>query len=551
MLVGLNNTNNLNHVQFVKQQNAASVGNKNLMTASFSPLSPLKADKFETKRNAKNNSFIYFGSNMPEKKFSVTAMAPLLIQNDIEMAKFNRDLQIGKANGVESISVDVWWGLSEKAGEGKFDWSYYEKVFSAIKRNGLKITPILSLHQCGGNVGDNVNIPIPAWTWDYLQNKKIAELKQNNDSIGFLNKLQNVRKEDLYYKNEHGQTISEVIPVWYDEMIMPKYRQFIEGFKEHFITDPNQTTNIKDRIDEIHISTGPAGELRYPTYGENLQGAEFPKRGWFVGYDDGGKASFRSFIEKNYDKNIQKLNNAWGTNLASFDEILPPHNNSVGEGRATGFVDAKDYKNTKYGNDFIDWYRGTLLKHGEDMLSNTHAIFKDTDIPVGIKIPGVHWQVANENTPRIAELIAGQIDNNISKEGDFGYKGFFDMIERVKKMFPKNDTATYFTCLEMDNDVWGSVNGNRTNSMAKTLVNNVLEAAKSRGLTIKGENACEECLSNGNAWNLLKENTWKGFEGITFLRLGSLTDNNHFKNFMNWVTTDLARKAKEVFRSAA
>lgn len=544
MLVGLNS------IRFENQQNLSFTNNKKTVSSPRASLHQLNQDKFEY-TNARKNNLIYFGSNNTKSNFSVTAMAPLHINNDIEMANFVKDLQFGKANGVNTISVDVWWGIAEKAGEQKFDWKYYEKIFKTIKDNGLKITPILSMHQCGGNVGDNVNIPIPEWTWDYLATKMGANQNLSGDAVETAKTIGRTLKEDLYYKNERGQNISEVVPIWYDEVMMPKYKQFMKGFNDHFISNFDSQINIKDNIDEIHISCGPAGELRYPTYSENLQGAEFPSRGWFVGYDKGGTTSFRKYIEKKYNNDIHKLNYDWETKLGSFSEILPPHNNPVEEGRAKGFVDAKDYVNTKYGKDYIEWYHNTLIKHGEDLLINSHEIFKDTEIPIGIKIPGIHWQIANMNTPRIAEIVAGQVDNNTSREFDFGYKGFFDMIKSVKDRYAKNDTITYFTCLEMDNDLKGNLNGKQTNSMAKSLVEWVLDAAKSRGLTIKGENACESNLQSEKAWNMLKYNSWEGYDGVTFLRLGALNNNKHFQDFMNWVKGDLIKKARQVFKNAA
>lgn len=508
-------------------------------------LSPLNQDKFEGNTIKNNVSYISFGSLGPQKEFSVGAMAPLLINtdNELEMRKFNNDLQFAKDNGVKSISVDVWWGVVQKEGEQKFDWKYYDKIFKTIKDKGLNLTPILSTHLCGGNVGDNVNIPIPKWTWDYLAENLGMDTKINDSDFSFTKMLKQKQKDGLYYTNEHGDRISEVVPVWYDDIIMPKYNAFAQEFKNHFVSTANSELNMKNIIDEIHVSCGPSGELRYPTYGENLKGAEFPTRGWLVGYGQGGKNSFQKYAEAKYN-NIYRLNSAWGTNLESFKDIQAPHNNSATEGMATEFVNLKHYENHPYGKDFLEWYHNTLVKHGEDILTGAHEVFKDTDIPIAIKIPGIHWQMNNPTTPRIAEIVSGQIDSNLTKENDYGYKSFFDMVKSVKNRYNKNDTITYFTCLEMDNDLTGFSNGKSTNSAARTLVDWVLDAAKKRGLTIKGENAIEGSLLGENAWNNFKYHAWGGYDGATFLRVGTLRDNKYFKDFMNWLNRDLMQKLK-------
>lgn len=544
MIVTLNNQNKFNYVPSANKQNSSALNNGNVRNFNGFVINSLKEDKF-VHSNIKNT--VSFGSG---KNFTVDAMAPLLIDNDIEMAKFKNDVKFAKAHGLNAISVDVWSGIVQKAGEDKFDWSIYERVFNVLKENDMGILVNLSEHPCGGNVGDSVNIPTPEWKWDYLA-KQLGIDSIKNDDPGVEKALKQKFKESLRYKNEHGDYIADEIPIWYDEIMMPKSRTFMEEFKKHFIDNPNHDINIKNSIKEIHTSCGPAGELRYPTYGEHIKGAEFPTRGWFVGYGDGGKAAFRKDMQAKYGNNLAKLNYEWVTNLKSFDEILPPHNSAPEMGRATGFVESKDYMNTQYGRDFIDFLSNRLLKHGEDKVTMAHEVFKDTDIPIAVKSPGVHWQMANKNTPRIAEIVAGLINTDITKENDFGYKPFFDMVKSVKDKFKNSDTIAYFTCLEMENDLNGISKGRPTNSCAAYLVDWISNAAKSRGIVVKGENACEENLGNEKAWNMLKHNAWEGYDGVTFLRVGALNNNQHFVNFMNWVKGDLTKFGRELFKIAA
>lgn len=68
--------------------------------------------------------------------------------------------------GVDGVMVDVWWGLVEGKGPRAYDWSAYKQVFEMVQEVGLKLQTIMSFHQCGGNVNDAVNIPIPQWVQD-------------------------------------------------------------------------------------------------------------------------------------------------------------------------------------------------------------------------------------------------------------------------------------------------------------------------------------------------------------------------------------------------
>lgn len=71
-----------------------------------------------------------------------------------------------KKAGVDGIMVDVWWATIEGKGPKQYDWKAYRRLFQIVQQYGLKIQAIMSFHQCGGNVGDIVNIPLPQWVLD-------------------------------------------------------------------------------------------------------------------------------------------------------------------------------------------------------------------------------------------------------------------------------------------------------------------------------------------------------------------------------------------------
>jgi hypothetical protein len=91
----------------------------------------------------------------------MNVMAPLCMDDIMKDGKcsktsetFKEQLKTAKAMGVKAVSVDVWWGIVERDGDNRFVWDYYDKVADAIRDAGLHWAPILSFHQCGGNVGD-------------------------------------------------------------------------------------------------------------------------------------------------------------------------------------------------------------------------------------------------------------------------------------------------------------------------------------------------------------------------------------------------------------
>ncbi|KAF6169302.1 hypothetical protein GIB67_013732 [Kingdonia uniflora] len=86
-----------------------------------------------------------------------------VLENKDEIVKQLMEL---KAADVDGIMVDVWWGIIESNGPKQYDWNRYKSLFQVVQDSGLKLQTIMSFHQCGGNVGDIVNVPLPKWVLD-------------------------------------------------------------------------------------------------------------------------------------------------------------------------------------------------------------------------------------------------------------------------------------------------------------------------------------------------------------------------------------------------
>jgi alpha-amylase len=150
-----------------------------------------------------------------------------------------------------------------------------------------------------------------------------------------------------------------------------------------------------------------------------------------------------------------------------------------------------------------------MVDHGRRILTAAHQAFSGpmASIPLGMKIPGVHWQMlACSPQPRIAEVTAGLIQTSLNlntesaARGDaFGYKAILEMIKGVKTTTGR-EVILHFTAVEMDNDP-ACGNGN---SMAEALVFWISHGAQDRGITHKAENALACVNQTGD------DRTWEG-----------------------------------------
>lgn len=432
-------------------------------------------------------------------EFTANAMAPLKVT---DWDQFNKQLRKAKEIGIDAISVDVWWGDVEAEGDNLFDFSYYDRVFAAIKAADLEIVPIMSFHQCGGNVGDDYTSYLPSWVWNKYE-------KESMDG-------QWMNRYNLKYKSSQGNYCNEYLALWADEIVKDEYIDFMNAFEEHF------GATYKDDIQELNISGGPAGELRYPSYNSHDSNTGYPTKGAMQCYSNLAKAEFRKAMLQKYES-LEGVNRAWGCNLTHTDEITPPtdgDNFFYSNG-------AHSYYESQYGKDLLEWYNNSLVEHGRRMLTYGQEAFDGAfdNIKLGIKIPGIHWQMESTNTPRAAEVCAGVINSDFSQSNGYGYNPILEMVSSFN-----DEVSLHFTCLEMNDYA-----GNNT-STPKKLVGYVGDSAAGVGVEIKGENA----LSGGDDYSYYWDNIsdaidHHGYKGITILRVGDVVEGqsyNYYKDFI-------------------
>lgn len=431
-------------------------------------------------------SFLFdsFASSPQPKSFS--ALAPLDIRTEQEWCDFEQQLAIAQEMGIHAIATDIWWGKVERAGDQKFNWQYYDRMVEAIQAANLHWIPLLSFHQCGGNVGDDCMIPIPEWIWTHFPD---------------------IAPETLKYVSEKGNASSEVVALWADQFVLQEYEEFMVAFKQRYY-------DRAEIIDEIQISLGSASELRYPAYNAH-DNYQYPHRGYFQAYSNPAQVSFRNSVRDRY-RSLYAINKAWQTKLTSWQQIKPPQ-------QPEQFVQQRDYIDTQYGRDFIDWYNQSLIDHGQRMLeiANKTLAGNFDQIPLGIKIPGIHWQIVHPKTPRIGEITTGLIPTSLNfHDPSTGY-GYLPLLEVAKHLEPSRKVILHYTAVEFSNGRDRALNAH---SRAKDLVGWVAITANQLGISLKAENALQGELNNPQAWENINEALdHYQFSGFTALRLAEVT----------------------------
>ncbi|KAG0556224.1 hypothetical protein KC19_11G036300 [Ceratodon purpureus] len=385
-----------------------------------------------------------------------------------------------RATGVDGVMVDCWWGLVEGKEPQHYNWSGYRQLFNLVRDCGLKLQVVMSFHQCGGNVGDDIFIPIPQW---------VLDIGKENPDIFFTDK-QGVRNPECLswgidkVRVLRGRTALEV---YYDYM-----RSFRQEMDE-FFTDGTVT--------EVEVGLGACGELRYPSYPET-RGWKYPGIGEFQCYD------------KYLLENLRDAAEARG----HFHWAMPPDNAGEYNSRPhdTGFFrDGGDY-DSYYGRFFLKWYSDVLIEHGDRVLTFANLAFEG--VKIAAKVSGIHWWY--KTASHAAELAAG-FYNPANRNG----------YAAIASMLAKHHASLNFTCVEL-----------RTPAQAKGypealadpegLVWQVLNAAWDSGISVASENAlsCFDC----EGYNKILENAkperdpdGRHLIAFTYLRLNDELMNEH------------------------
>ncbi|GAA5218584.1 family 14 glycosylhydrolase [Corallincola platygyrae] len=437
------------------------------------------------------------GQSLSRKIFRVMGPLHLKVANQKMMleeenwTEFEQEIRQLRKVGVSAVSTDLWWGLIEGRQPGRFDWSYYDKVVEILAANEMHWVPILSFHQAGGNVNDDFMQTIPLWLWGKLIEKH--------------DELESVR--DLQYVSETGDASMEYVSLWADEFVLPFYRQFMEAFRDHY-------QHRAHMIDEINVSMGPAGELRYPSYNAHDWG-DYPNRGTLQCFSRLAKKRWVEHLKSKF-RSVKALNYAFSSNHKSFETAGMPDPDEL-------FAN-KQYLYSSWGREFLTWYQEELIAHGNRILACSAEVFSGggmEKVTLGVKVPGIHWEISDPAMPRAAEITAGLV----APHPELGPRNRGEYVKLIGELIPselRERVALHFTCLEMVNKDYEGY------SRAEDLVNWVADAAAELGVELMGENALGGELYGKQGWQQIARalNRQPGFGGITLLRMQNLFDDH-------------------------
>ncbi|KAJ7531274.1 hypothetical protein O6H91_14G038500 [Diphasiastrum complanatum] len=434
-----------------------------------------------------------------ERDFEGTAYIPIYVmlplgvldeQNRLaDVDRLRDDLRTLKKIDVDGVMVDCWWGLVEGNAPQHYDWSGYRQLFEVVREASLKLQVVMSFHQCGGNVGDDVNIPLPRW---------VLEIGESNPDIFFTDQHGSCNPECLSWGVDKFRVLKgrTALEVYFDYM-----RSFRQEFDEFF---------VDGTITEIEVGLGACGELRYPSYPE-LQGWKYPGIGEFQCYDKYLLNELRSAAEA-------RGHPIWAK---------PPDNAGSYKSmpQDTGFFrDGGDY-DSFYGRFFLQWYSKVLIEHGDRLLTFANFAFEGTKLAA--KLSGIHWWY--KTASHAAELAAG-FYNPCNRDG----------YAAIAAMLAKHKTTLNFTCVEL-RTVSHEEKFPEALADPEGLVWQVLNAAWDADISIASENALP-CYDR-SGFNKILENAkpqkdpdGRHLSAFTYLRLNpTLMEAQNLHEFARFV----------------
>ncbi|PHU09600.1 Beta-amylase 7 [Capsicum chinense] len=400
-----------------------------------------------------------------------------------------KQLRMLKSINVDGVMVDCWWGIVEANAPQEYNWNGYKRLFQVVREHKLKIKVMMSFHECGGNIGDDVCIPLPHW---------VSEIGRSNPDIYFTDRAGRRNPECLSWGIDKERVLRgrTAVEVYFDYM-----RSFRVGFDEFF---------EDGIISMVEVGLGPCGELRYPS-NPVKHGWRYPGVGEFQCYDQ--------YLLKSLKKAAEARGHSF---WARAPDNAGSYNSRPQE---TGFFcDGGDYDGY-YGRFFLNWYSQVLVDHADRVLSLAKLAFDGTCIAA--KLSGIHWWY--KTAGHAAELTAG-FYNPSNRDGYIV----------IAAMLKKHGAALNFKCAEMSM-LEQAVDFSEALGDPEGLAWQVLNAAWDVSLPVCSENALL-CHDRGG-YNCLLEKAkpfndpdGKHIFAFTYLRLSPLLmDGQNYMEFERFV----------------
>ena len=264
-----------------------------------------------------------------------------------------------KHAGLTSYEDYVAWGAVERS-PGVWDWSQHDRMEKAMHEAGLKYVVYTWLH-----------FP-PAW------------LREGEKESG----------RTLMRCLEHGEETNYLSV--FDPRTIGHYDHFYKHVKAHF----------GDRIDDVYACIlGPYGEGNYPLRVPDWVNMGHCHEGWWAG-DEHARRAFRDAMRRKYG-DVGKLNEAWGTKLAGFDDVAPPAELSDEKFKPSPTVFAKPQAKRRW-LDFITWYHAALIDFSERSLQTVLKYFPKEKVRIkpGGTSHSINPITYGTDSPAFAKMLA-------------------------------------------------------------------------------------------------------------------------------------------------
>jgi hypothetical protein len=236
------------------------------------------------------------------------------------------DAAIFKALTVTSVESYVHWAGVEPEVEGTWDWRQWDAQVRILQEHGLKWVPFLIAGPAYAT---------PLW-------------------------FQNSPDSQVFVCLEHGE--SSKVQSIFNPALPRQIERFLKAFAERY-----RDTGV---IESVLLGvTGIYGESIYPAgpaggWTAGLTGDYHNHGGWWAG-DALAQAAFREAMRQQY-RQIERLNQAWGTRFASFADVrtfLP-----------------KDAPGDRALADFAEWYQRVMTDWSVYWVKATRRVFPKTPV---------------------------------------------------------------------------------------------------------------------------------------------------------------------------
>ncbi|CAI9759961.1 unnamed protein product [Fraxinus pennsylvanica] len=234
----------------------------------------------------------------------------------------------------------------------------------------VMLQAIMSFHQCGGNVGDVVYIPIPDWVL----------------AVG-------EEDADIFYTNRSGNRDKEYLSLGVDNLPLFGGRTAVQIYSDYMKSFSENMSNILEAgtIVDIEVGLSPAGELRYPSYPET-QGWVFPGIGEFQCYDKYLRHDFKEAATKAGHPEWDLPDDA-GTYNDTPEKI--------------GFFGSNGTYQTEKGKFFLKWYSNKLIYHGDQILEEANKAFLGCKVKLAAKLTSGYYNLTGRDGYRpIARMLS-------------------------------------------------------------------------------------------------------------------------------------------------